>query len=33
MSHEDLLLTPAGRITIEQAQSSDLDIVLDIKEA
>ncbi len=32
MSHEGLLLTPAGRITIERAQPSDLDTVLDILE-
>jgi ribosomal protein S18 acetylase RimI-like enzyme len=32
MSHEDLLLTPAGRITIELAQPSDLDTVLDMLE-
>jgi ribosomal protein S18 acetylase RimI-like enzyme len=32
MSYEGLLLTPAGRITIEQAQPSDLDTVLDILE-
>src|SRR5260370_33056441 len=32
MSYEGLLLTPAGRITLEQAQPSDLDTVLDILE-
>ena len=32
MSYEGLLLTPAGRITIEQAQPSDLDTVLEILE-
>jgi len=32
MSYEGPLLTPAGRITIEQAQPSDLDTVLDILE-
>jgi hypothetical protein len=32
MSYEGPLLTPAGCITIEQAQPSDLDTVLDILE-
>src|SRR5215469_15077918 len=31
-SYEDLLLTPMGRVTIEQAHPSDLDSILDILE-